>query len=70
MTIAVNDTLEFPGALTLIRPPITAADCTNFDTFEELVLEEQVAGRGCTIRSGMAFAERSVGDIETDCEAV
>jgi len=70
MPLITNNSGEFPGALTIIEPPIGAGDCTNFDTFEELCSEECVASRGCTIRSGKAWATRAVGDIETDCEAV
>jgi hypothetical protein len=68
--IADNETEEFPGALTVIRQPISASDCTNFDTFMELVNEEHGAGNGCTIRGGIAFASRAKSAIETDCEAV
>jgi hypothetical protein len=70
MGLRENDTLEFPGAATLIEPPITGADCTNFPSFEELALNEQVAPAACTIRNGMAWALRTVALIETDCEAV
>lgn len=70
MGIVANDTLEFPGAETIIRPPITGEDCTNFPTFEELVEAEEVADSGCTIRSGMGWAVRTVALIQTDCEAV
>jgi hypothetical protein len=70
MPIVDKDVEEFPGALTVIRAPITGDDCTNFATFNELVLAEQAEGNGATIRGGIAFASRSKGDIETDCEAV
>jgi len=70
MSLRDNDTLEFPGAATIIQPPITGDDCTNFPTFEELVAAEQIGPAACTIRNGMAYALRTVSLIETDCEAV
>lgn len=70
MTIEANDTLEFPGAATLLRPPITGDDCTNFPSFNALVLEEHAADQGCTIRSALGWCTRTVAQIETDCEAV
>lgn len=70
MGLRANDLLEFAACGTIIEPPIGAGDCTNYDTFEELVDYEQHDGDGATIRSGMAFAIRALVDIETDCEAV
>jgi hypothetical protein len=70
MGLRANDLLEFPTCGTIIEPPISGDDCTNFATFEALVDNEQHDGDGATIRSGMAFAIRAIGDIQTDCEAV
>ena len=68
MAIVANDTGEFvEGAATAIKQPITVADCAKYDTFEELVAALEVANSGCTIRSGMAFAKKTVGEIATLC---
>jgi hypothetical protein len=48
---------EFPVAQSTIEPDLDASDCVNFDTFEELVTELQLAsGTACTIRNGRAYA--------------
>ena len=70
MPIVVNELDEFLGAATRIEPPITSEDCTNFPSFELLCKAEQAAGNGCTIRSAVGWATRTVAEIETDCEAV
>lgn len=70
MALEVNITDEFPGALCIVKPPITAADCTNFDTFEELLLNEENEAGAVTIRSGFGWCSRSKTQIETTCEAV
>jgi hypothetical protein len=68
MAITANDTGEFTeGAASAIKQPITANDCAAYDTFEELVEALEVPGSGCTIRSGMAFAKKTVGEIQTVC---
>lgn len=68
MAITANDTGEFTeGAASVIKQPITVADCAKYDTFEELVTALEVAGSGCTIRSGMAFAKKTVEEIVTVC---
>lgn len=58
---------EWSGAGCRIIPPITVADCTRYPTFDELVLEEGVAGRGVTIRKGQAWAARTVAQIAGSC---
>lgn len=70
MPVVENDLLEFSTCATIIRPPITPEECTNFPTFEELVAAEEAADMGCTIRSALGWAIRTKALIETDCEAV
>lgn len=70
MPIVVNDTLEFPTCPTIIRPPIDVTDCTNFPTFNELVLSQELDAHGCTVRSGLGWAVKTVTEIETQCEAL
>lgn len=70
MPLEVNVSDEFPGALCVAIPPIGAGDCTNFDTFEELLLNEENEAGAVTIRSGIGWCSRSKTDIETTCEAI
>lgn len=68
VAIEANDTGEFmDGAASVIKQPITVADCAKYDTFEELVAALEVAGSGCTIRGGKGFAKKTVGEIVTVC---
>lgn len=54
----------------MIVPPITAADCVLYPSFDQLVREEETAGRGATVRAGVALARRTVLEIQTSCAAV
>jgi len=68
MPIVANDTLEFrEGAASVLRPPITVEECAKYDSFEELVTALEVAGKGCTIRGGRAFAKNTVAEIAVEC---
>lgn len=68
MPIEANDTGEFTeGAASVVKQPITVADCAKYETFEELVTALEVADKGCTIRSGMGFAKNTVAEIVVVC---
>jgi len=70
MPIGENRGRVFGGAESRITPPVTAADCCAFPAFEQLVKEEGVAGRGCTVRYGRAWAARTVAEVAVSCLGV
>lgn len=67
MGLVANTTDEFPTAQTVAEPPFSGSDCTNYPTIDELVEAESQAGNGATIRSGVAWLVRAIGDIQTSC---
>lgn len=68
MAIVDNDTGEYSeGAASVLRPPISAGDCAQYDDFEELVTALEVADSGCTIRSGVAYAVKTTTEIAVIC---
>jgi hypothetical protein len=67
MGIEPNTDQLYTGAASKIVPPITGADCALFPTLDELVAFEQQAGRGATVRHGIAFAKRTPAEIAAAC---
>lgn len=58
------------GAAAAIIPPIGPEDCAKYPAFNELVEQEGVAGRGCTVRGGVGYAKRTVEEIAASCVVV
>lgn len=69
MAIKANDLRLYVGAASLLVPPITSGECTLFPSLELLVRAEGVAGRGATIRHGLAFAKRTPAELAAACAA-
>lgn len=58
---------EWPGALSVVVPPVTEGDCARYPNLNDLMLAEYAAGRGATIRGGRCLCRATVEQLASQC---